>query len=150
MSQFKSEPFTDHSMPGSSKFLIHCFFDHLCCMLKENNYKMSCVARKPVFQVSDQSDTHQAVQPQKMARDWKFRICTIYVAKTKALISRAVTGLRLCFRMCAFVFACAKSRFLMTGSDYKNIAKSEQSSHTPGSSHQRQYHFNKKERKMDK
>ena len=32
----------------------------------------------------------------------------------------------------------------------ENIAKSEQSSHTPGGSHQRAYHFNWKERKMDK
>ena len=32
----------------------------------------------------------------------------------------------------------------------ENIAKSEQSSHTPGGSHHRPYHFNWKERKMDK
>ena len=32
----------------------------------------------------------------------------------------------------------------------ENIAKSEQSSHTPGGSHQRPYHFNWKERKIDK
>ena len=31
-----------------------------------------------------------------------------------------------------------------------NIAKSEQSSHTPGGSHQGPYHFNLKEGKMDK
>ena len=32
----------------------------------------------------------------------------------------------------------------------ENIAKSEQSSHTPGRSHQRPFHFDWKERKMDK
>ena len=32
----------------------------------------------------------------------------------------------------------------------KNIAKSEQSSHTPSGSHQRPYHFNWKEGKIDK
>ena len=32
----------------------------------------------------------------------------------------------------------------------KKIAKSVQSSHTPGGSHHRQYHFNWKERKIDK
>ena len=32
----------------------------------------------------------------------------------------------------------------------QNIAKSEQSSHTPGGSHQRPYHFNWKEEKIDK
>ena len=31
----------------------------------------------------------------------------------------------------------------------QNIAKGEQSSHTPGGSHQRPYHFNWKERNMD-
>ena len=37
-----------------------------------------------------------------------------------------------------------------TAKIYKNIAKSEQSSHTPGGCHQRPYHFDWKERKMDK
>ena len=56
------------------------------------------------------SDTNQAVQPQKMARGLKFRKkrdCTIRVAKTKALISFAVTAKLIC----VFVFAYAKSRF---------------------------------------
>ena len=35
---------------------------------------MSLVVRKPVFGVSDQVDTKQAVQPHKMARGLKFRI----------------------------------------------------------------------------
>ena len=46
--------------------------------------------RKPVFRVSDQSDTNRAVQPQKMARGFRKRNCTIYVAKTKVLISCTV------------------------------------------------------------
>ena len=56
------------------------------------------------------SDTNPAVQPQKMARGlkfWKWRDCTIYVVKTKAQISCAVTAQLIC----AFVFAYAKSRF---------------------------------------
>ena len=32
------------------------------------------VVRKPVFGISDRSDTNRAVQPQKMARGLKFRI----------------------------------------------------------------------------
>ena len=35
---------------------------------------MSLVVRKPVFGVSDQANTNQAVQPHKMARGLKFRI----------------------------------------------------------------------------
>ena len=59
------------------------------------------------------SDTNQAVQSQRMARGWKFRYrkkrdWTICIAKTKALISCATAQL-----ICVFVFACAKSRFLM-------------------------------------
>ena len=50
------------------------------------------------------SDTNRAVQPQKLAKGWKFRI---YVAKTKELISCAVTAQLIC----VFVFAYAKSRF---------------------------------------
>ena len=68
--------------------------------------------RKPPFWVSTWSDTNQAVQLQKMARGLKFRIlkvedCTIYVAKTKALISFAVTAKLIC----VFVFAYAKCWF---------------------------------------
>ena len=62
--------------------------------------------KKPTFWFPTLSDTNQAVQLQKMARDLKFRIhkvenCTISVAKTKALI-------------CVFVFAYANVCFLMT------------------------------------
>ena len=58
------------------------------------------------------SHTNRAVQPQKMARDLKFRFrkqrdCTIRVAKTKSLISFAVTAKLIC----VFVFAYAKIRF---------------------------------------
>ena len=64
------------------------------------------------------SDTNRAVQPQKMARGLKLwiqdvvkRDCTIYVAKTKVLISCAMTGQLIC----VFVFACARSRFSHDG-----------------------------------
>ena len=55
---------------------------------------------------STRSDTNQAVRPQKMARSLKFgfrklRDCTIRKAKTKALISFAVTAKLIC----VFVFA---------------------------------------------
>ena len=68
--------------------------------------------RKPAMWFPNKCDTHQAVQAQKMARDWKFWIqiveaCTISVAKTKALISFAVTA-KLIY---AFVFAYAKCWF---------------------------------------
>ena len=60
------------------------------------------------------SDTNQAVQVQKMVRVWKFwlknrkrRDPTIQVAKTKVLISFAVTTKLIC----AFVFAYAKCWF---------------------------------------
>ena len=36
--------------------------------------KSSLVVRKPVFGFQTRSDTNRAVQPQKMARDLKFRI----------------------------------------------------------------------------
>ena len=56
-------------------------------------------------------DTNQAVQLQKIAGGLKFRIYVeeglYYVAKTKALISFAVTAKLIC----VFVFEYAKSRF---------------------------------------
>ena len=68
--------------------------------------------RKPTFWFPTCSDANQAVQLQKMVRGLKFRIrkkwdCTIYVAKTKALISFAVTAKLIC----VFVFAYAKRWF---------------------------------------
>ena len=68
---------------------------------------------KPVFVVSNQSETKQAVRPQKMVIGLKYlyfrkkRHCTVYVAKTKALIS------------CVFVFAyMRKAGFHMTRLNY--------------------------------
>ena len=58
----------------------------------------------------NRSDTNRAVHPQNMARGLKFWNAEveglIYVAKTKALISCAVTKQL----FCRFVFAYAKSR----------------------------------------
>ena len=54
----------------------------------------------------NKSDTNQAVQSQKQARSFRFqknRKCTIRVAKSKALISFAVTAKLIC----VFVFAYA-------------------------------------------
>ena len=61
---------------------------------------------------SNRSDTNQAVQAQKQARSLEFHIkkkrkCTFRVAKTKALISFAVT-VKL---TCTFVFAYADCWF---------------------------------------
>ena len=68
--------------------------------------------RKPTFWSPTWSDKNQAVQLQKMARGLnfgfrKYRDCTIYVAKTKALISFAVTAKLIC----VFVLAYAKRWF---------------------------------------
>ena len=67
--------------------------------------------RKPTICGSDQSDTNQAVQSQKLeTRNFRIkqkRDCTIRVAKTKALISCAVTAPLIC----AFVFAYADCWF---------------------------------------
>ena len=58
---------------------------------------LSHIMRKPAMWFLNRSDTNRAVQAQKMVRNWKFefrkkRICTIGVAKTKALISFPVTA----------------------------------------------------------
>ena len=67
--------------------------------------------RKPTFWFPTWSDTNWAVQLQKMAKGLKFRILKVeglyYVAKTKALISLAVTAKLICI----FVFAYAKHLF---------------------------------------
>ena len=63
--------------------------------------------RKLSFWFPTWSDTNQAVQLQKIIRGLKFWIGTIYVAKTKALISFAVTAKLIC----VFVFANAKRWF---------------------------------------
>ena len=58
---------------------------------------------KPTMWFSNKYDTNRAVQEQKIARGWKFRNSSVHVAKTKALISFAVS-VKL---ICAFVFAYA-------------------------------------------
>ena len=61
---------------------------------------------KPVFGFPIRSDTNQAVQPQKMAWNIGFRKkrdCTLCVAKTKALISCAVTAQLICGFFFAYV-----------------------------------------------
>ena len=68
--------------------------------------------RKPVFGLSDQVHTNQAVQPQKISRGLKFRINLekgLYYpcSEKRALISCEVTAQLIC----VFVFAYAKSRF---------------------------------------
>ena len=74
---------------------------------------LSLVVRKLVFGVSDQVTHKPGCTITQMVTGLKFRIyrkkrdCTIYVAKTKALISFAVTAKLIC----VFVFAYAKSRF---------------------------------------
>ena len=60
------------------------------------------------------SDTNWPVQKQKMARGLKFRKlrdCTIYVAKTKALISCGLTPQLNCGFVFAYTNAYTKSRF---------------------------------------
>ena len=67
---------------------------------------------KPTMWFPNRSATNRPVQAQKMARGWKFgftklRNCTIRVAKTKALISYAVTAKLIC----ALVFTYADCWF---------------------------------------
>ena len=70
---------------------------------------LSLCTRSQTSWVPTRPDTNRAVQSKKKSRSLKFRIhkkkrnCTIRVAKTKALISSAVT-IQL---ICAFVFAIA-------------------------------------------
>ena len=77
-----------------------------------NDSQLSLVVRKPVFGISDQVGHKPGCTVTQDRRSLKFRFsklrdCTIYVAKTKALISFAVTAKLIC----VFVFAYAKSRF---------------------------------------
>ena len=65
----------------------------------------NCIMRKPVLGVFDHVPHKWAMQALKMARGLGFRErdCTIYVAKTKVLISCAITtkaDLRFCFWIC--------------------------------------------------
>ena len=68
------------------------------------DFYMSLCVRKTIIWVLTIFDTNQAVQLQKKVRSWKFPIC---VAKTKALISFAVTAKLIC----VFVFAYADCWF---------------------------------------
>ena len=69
---------------------------------------MSLLLRKPVFGVSTKSDKNRPVQPQKMARDLKFRIKVVEglhypCGKNKGadqLRGYREADLRLCFRIC--------------------------------------------------
>ena len=69
---------------------------------------MSCLMRKPTFWFPTWSDTNQAVQLHKMARDLKFRIYkeegSYYLcSENKAadqLQGYREADLRLCFRIC--------------------------------------------------
>ena len=71
--------------------------------------------RKQVFKFPTRSDTNRAVQSLNMVRGLKFgfrkqRDCTFYVAKTKVLISCAVTAQLIC----VFVLHLQKAGFLIT------------------------------------
>ena len=73
-----------------------------------SHYHLSLVVRKPVFRVSDRSDSNRAVQLQKMARGLKFRMLVVeglyypYSENKGAdqLHRNHEADLRLCFRIC--------------------------------------------------
>ena len=74
--------------------------------------QMGLVMRKPTFWFRTWSDTNQAVQPHKIARDLKFQILEVeglyyLCSENKALISFAVTAKLIC----VLVFAYAKIQF---------------------------------------
>ena len=46
----------------------------MICKFLFDKTNISCILRKPVFGVSHQGDTNQAVQSQKMASGFKFQI----------------------------------------------------------------------------
>ena len=75
-------------------------------------HQLSRVMRKQTVLFPTWSDTNRAIQPQNMAGGLRFHIkevvgCTIRVAKTKALISFAVTAKLIC----VFVFVYEKRWF---------------------------------------
>ena len=77
--------------------------------------------RKPVFGDSDQVP-HKPGCTTTQALNFVFRKqrnCTSYVAKTKALISFAVTAKLIC----VFVFAYAKSRFSLDEAHIVHVVK---------------------------
>ena len=78
-----------------------CSREHPELLVEQQKCQMSHLVGKPTMWFPHRSDTNRPEQSQKRARSLKFRsYCTIRVAKTKALISFAVTHLRLCFRLC--------------------------------------------------
>ena len=65
--------------------------------------------RKPTIWVQTRSDTNWPLGF-TVTEKLKKKVCTILAAKAKALISCAVTDLRLCFRPCkVLVFSCGGS-----------------------------------------
>ena len=74
---------------------------------------------KQTMSFPNRSDTNRSVQLQKQARSLKFwKNCTIRVAKTKAMISFAVTPKLIC----VFVFAYADCWFSHEAAHIKTLA----------------------------
>ena len=94
-------------------FLMTLLMMTLLMTLRSKEYyngfwQMSRVMRKPTFWFSTRSDTNQAVQSQKMARNSRFRIKVVEglyypFSENKGadqLRSNCAADLRLCFRIC--------------------------------------------------
>ena len=103
---------------GNSSSGIYHKSPKVCHLKYSCNHHKSRVMRKPTFWFPTWSDTNQATETTNYRR-WlvagnfgfrKQRDCTIYVAKTKALISFAVTAKLIC----VFVFAYAKCCLLLS------------------------------------
>ena len=101
--------------PCSPKRLLHCLYFYSCFTLNIIN-NLDQTWFEPHYEENRSSgfptrcDTNQAAQSLNTARDLKFRIwkkgfCTIQVAKTKTLISFAVTAKLICI----FVFHICKN-----------------------------------------
>ena len=75
--------------------------------------------RKPTFWLPTWSDTNQTVQPQKMARDLKFRILEVeglcYLCSENKgadqLRGNLEADLRLCFRICKMLVFLSRGSF---------------------------------------
>ena len=100
-----------------SPLLESHFKKHYVCLCLSNSPTYKPEHEKTNFGVPTRYDTNWAVQPQKQARSLKFRILeeerlyTICAAKTKTLISCAVTAQLIC----VFVFAYADCWFSHAG-----------------------------------
>ena len=71
------------------------------------SFHLNCIMTKPVFGVSFQVRHKQAVQPQKMARGWKFRILEVeglyyLCSKNKGAVTTQL--------ICPFVFTLCKKQ----------------------------------------